>query len=179
MSRVQIGFGGNVGAVATNLQRALEEIARLPATRVVRVSSLYRTAPVGLVDQPDYVNGVLEAETELDPADLLGELLDIERSLGRTRDVRGGPRTVDLDLLLWEDRIIATPSLQVPHPRMHERGFVLVPLAEVAPGAVHPVEQKTVRELLEDLGPTPDVIPLGRAGWADALEEELRCSEGS
>lgn len=171
MSRVHIGFGGNLGDVETNLRRALEAVSHLAKTRVVRISSLYRTAPVGVEDQPDFVNGVLEVETDLDPQDLLRALLEIERSLGRTRGARWGPRTVDLDLLLWEDRVMHTAALDLPHPRMHERGFVLVPLAEIAPRARHPELGKEVRELLEELGPTADVTPMGRPPWVDALDE--------
>jgi 2-amino-4-hydroxy-6-hydroxymethyldihydropteridine diphosphokinase len=179
MPRVHIGFGGNLGDVDANLRGALEAIAGLPATLVVRVSSLYRTAPVGLLEQPDFTNGVVEVETGLEPSELLRRLLEIEQSLGRTREVSGGPRTVDLDVLLWEDRIVETSVLQVPHPHMHERGFVLVPLNEIAPRAVHPTLGRTVRELLGELGPTPDVIPLGRPRWARAREEETRCSAES
>jgi len=175
MARALIAFGGNVGDVEASLRLALEAVARLPGTRVVRVSGLYRTAPVGVVDQPAFLNGAVEVETALGPAELLRRLLEIEAGLGRTRDVRWGPRTVDLDLILYEEQVVATPELEVPHPRMHERGFVLVPLAEIAPDAGHPVIGRTVRELLADLGPTPDVIPLGRPAWAEALEKKPPC----
>ncbi len=175
MPRALIAFGGNVGDVEGNLRLALEALAALPGTRVVRVSGLYRTAPVGVVDQPAFVNGAAEVETALGPAELLRHLLDIEVGLGRVRDVRWGPRTVDLDLILYGEQVVSTPDLEVPHPRMHERGFVLVPLAEIAPEAGHPVLGRTVRELLADLGPTPDVIPLGRPAWAEALEKERPC----
>ena len=175
MPRALIAFGGNVGDVEANLRRALKALAALPGTRVVRVSGLYRTEPVGVVDQPAFLNGAVEVETALGPAELLRHLLEIEAGLGRVRDVRWGPRTVDLDLILYGERVVGTPDLEVPHPRMHERGFVLVPLAEIAPQARHPVLGRTVRELLADLGPTPDVIPLGRPAWAEALEKEPPC----
>lgn len=172
MARVHVAFGGNVGAVEETLRRALEAVAKLPRTRLRRVSPLYRTAPVGVTDQPEFVNGAVEVETGLAPEAFLAELLSIERSLGRTREVRWGPRTVDLDVALWEDLVIRTPALEVPHPRLHERAFVLAPLADLAPEARHPVLGATIRDLLEALGPSAGVHCLGRPPWAESLEED-------
>lgn len=171
MGRAHVAFGGNVGDVERNLRRALEAVAALPGTRIQKVSSLYQTAPVGVQDQPEFVNGALELETGLSPEELLRHLLEIETALGRTREVRWGPRTVDLDLILYEDRVLRSLALELPHPRMHQRGFVLVPLAEIAPHTVHPGFGKRVSQLLDDLGPTDDVRLLGRPEWLDSLEE--------
>lgn len=171
MARAHIGFGGNEGEVEDNLRSALKAIQGLPQTRIVRVSSLYRTTPEGVLDQADFVNGVLEVDTGLEPLGLLQALLRIEASLGRTRVVRWGPRTVDLDLLLWEGCALDTPELTLPHPRMHERAFVLVPFTEIRPDAVHPGSGRAVRELLAALGPTRGVVPIGRPAWVNALEE--------
>ena len=166
-----VAFGGNVGAVQENLRRAIEAVAALPETRLTRSSSLYRTAPVGVEDQPEFVNGALAVETRLPARDLLAALLGIEQTLGRTREVRWGPRTVDLDLILYGDTVVDQADLELPHPRMHQRGFVVVPLAEVAGALRHPLLGCTVAELLRDLGPTPDVELLGRPGWLDDLQE--------
>ena len=170
--RVFVGFGGNVGSVEENLRHALESVDSLSGTTVRRISSLYRTAPVGVTDQPEFVNGAVEVETALVPEAFLRALLDIEGSLGRVRERKWGPRTVDLDVLLWGQEVLATPALEVPHPRLHERAFVLVPLAEIASDVRHPVLGATMAELLTRLGPVPDVQTLGRPGWLDSLEKK-------
>ena len=110
----------------------------LPDTRLARMSSLYRSAPVGYLEQPDFINAVAQIETALSPRALLDALLEIERRLGRVRDFPNAPRTLDLDLVLYGETVCAEPALTVPHPRMHERAFVLVPLAEIAPEAMVP-----------------------------------------
>lgn len=131
--RAFIGLGANLGDPRRSVEEALAEIAALPQTRLLRRSSLYRTAPVD-AGGPDYVNAVAEVETALAPIELLRALLDIEQAHGRRRSVRNAPRTLDLDLLLHGATTVETPELTLPHPRLHQRAFVLEPLLEVAPG---------------------------------------------
>ena len=139
--RACIGLGGNLGDVADTLRSALAGLAALPRTRVVATSGFHRTPAWGVESQPDFINAAAVLETTLAPHALLEALLDIERRHGRERagdGSRWGPRTLDLDLLLYADQVIDEPGLVVPHPHMHARAFVLVPLAEVAPDAVVP-----------------------------------------
>lgn len=135
---VFVGLGSNLDDPPAQIRRALQALAALPGTRVVRRSSLYRNPPAGYLDQPEFVNAVARIETRLAPRALLERLLAIERVQGRVRDVPNGPRTLDLDILLYGDRKVRSRGLTIPHPRMLERAFVLVPLAEIAPGAVVP-----------------------------------------
>jgi len=135
MTRAYVGLGANLDDPRTHIERALAELARLPRTRLVARSSLYRSAPVGFRAQPDFLNAVAALDTDLDPQSLFEALRAIERRHGRERPFPGAPRTLDLDLLLYGEDTIATPTLAVPHPRMHERAFVLAPLAEIAPEA--------------------------------------------
>lgn len=137
-ARAFIAFGANIGDPAASFEHACAALAALPDTTVVRRSSLYRSAPVGVEDQPDFINGVIEVRTGIAPDALLAHLLDIEREAGRRRDSHCAPRTLDLDLLLYDERVIHVPGLEVPHPRMHQRAFVLVPLVEIAPDAAIP-----------------------------------------
>lgn len=129
-----IGLGGNLGDVAATLHEALHALDALPGTRLARASRLYRTPAWGNTAQPDFVNAAALLETQLDVRDLLDALLDIERRFGREREhgERWGPRTLDLDLLLYGDAVIDEPGLRVPHPHLHERAFALLPLAEIA-----------------------------------------------
>ena len=127
-----VGLGANLGEPEAQVRRAIAALRRLPRTRLVAASSLYRSAPVGVGEQPDFVNAVAEVETTLSARELLDELLAMEARFGRERPAPGAPRTLDLDLLLYGDQVIAEPGLAVPHPRMHERAFVLAPLAEIA-----------------------------------------------
>ena len=134
-----VGLGGNLGDAAASVRDAFVALGRLPGTRLLRASRLYRTPAWGVTAQPDFVNAVAMIETTLAPTALLQELLRIERDAGRDRLADGsdrwGPRTLDLDLLLYGDAVIDVPGLSVPHPHMHERAFVLVPLLEIAPDA--------------------------------------------
>lgn len=127
-----IGLGANLGDAAGTLRAALGTLAGLPAVSALQASPLYRSAPVDS-SGPDYLNAVARVETSLEPHALLAQLQAIEQAHGRERPYRNAPRTLDLDLLLYEDRTIATPTLAVPHPRLHERAFVLHPLADLAP----------------------------------------------
>ena len=151
MVTAYIGLGANLGDREANIKRALEEIVR-KGCRLVRISSMYETAPVGFEDQPDFLNTVAEIETEAGPAELLAVLDEIEQKIGRRETFKWGPRIVDLDILLYGDRILEEDNLKIPHPEMHKRAFVLSPLAEIAPDALHPVLGLTARELSEKVG---------------------------
>jgi 2-amino-4-hydroxy-6-hydroxymethyldihydropteridine diphosphokinase len=138
MAHAVIGLGANLGDPAAQLRAAIDAIGRLPGTRVVAVSSFYRTAPVGYAAQPDFVNAAIAVETALEPRALLEHLRRIEATAGRARSFKNAPRMLDLDVLLYGDRTIAEPGLAIPHPRLHERAFALAPLVEIEPGAVVP-----------------------------------------
>ena len=129
--RAFIGLGSNLGDRLANLQRAADILRGSKGIRVARSSRIYETDPVGGPPQPDYLNAVLEVETELDPLDLLAACNEVERALERVRGERWGPRSIDVDVLTFDDRAIEDPRLTVPHPRMHERAFVLLPLLEL------------------------------------------------
>jgi len=134
-NRAVIGLGSNLQQPSEQVQQAVTDFAQIPQTEVIKSSSLYRSLPMGPADQPDYINAVVEIETELEPHALLDALQAIEQKHGRVRDgERWGPRTLDLDILLYSDVQIADERLQVPHPGMAERAFVLYPLAEILPG---------------------------------------------
>jgi len=138
MNTAYIALGANLGDPASTIRAAFGALANLPDSRVVHCSSLYRTAPVGIVDQPEFINAVAQLETTLAPESMLDALLDIEQRFGRIRGEKDGPRTLDLDLLLYNDQFLDLPRLTLPHPRLHLRAFVLQPLAEIAPDLVIP-----------------------------------------
>jgi 2-amino-4-hydroxy-6-hydroxymethyldihydropteridine diphosphokinase len=152
MPRAWIGLGSNLGDKLGYVKKALGMIEGLRETRLVAVSSVYDTAPVGREDQPRFLNAVVEVATALGPAELLGALLAIEDRCGRVRRDVWGPRTLDLDLLVYGDVRVSSPDLTVPHPRLAERAFVLVPLAEIAPDLVVPGFDRDVSALVADLG---------------------------
>ena len=133
-----VGVGSNLGEPVAQVGSALEELDRLPRSRVVKRSSLYRSAPVGYAAQPDFVNAVAQLETALPAEQLLAELQQIEARHGRARSFANAPRTLDLDLLLYGDSVQSSDKLTLPHPRMHERAFVLAPLVEIAEEASVP-----------------------------------------
>jgi 2-amino-4-hydroxy-6-hydroxymethyldihydropteridine diphosphokinase len=139
MARAYVGLGANIGSRRATLERALELLGAWDGIEVVAVSSFRETDPVGFLDQPRFLNAAAMLETELPPRELLGRLLAVERALGRTREgPRFGPRTVDLDLLVYGDARLSEPGLELPHPRLHERRFALEPLAELDPRLVVP-----------------------------------------
>jgi len=133
-----VALGSNLADPVAQIRRALGALAALPDTRLVRHSSFYRNPPAGGLDQPDFVNAVAEIETPIGPGELLRRLLDIERAHGRVRDYPNAPRTLDLDIVLYGTGRVVEPGLTVPHPRMLERSFVMIPLAEIAPAAMVP-----------------------------------------
>lgn len=147
-ARVAIGFGSNLGDSTAICREALERLQASPGLGRPRISRFYRSEPVGYLDQGWFVNGAVLLETELEPLQVLDLAHRIEREFGRERRQRWGPRTLDLDLLFYDDRQVALPELTLPHPRLQDRRFVLVPLAEIAPDWLHPVLQLTIAELL-------------------------------
>ena len=164
--RAYVGLGANLGDREDTIRRAVALVDELAGVDVVSVSSLRETEPWGPVEQPRYLNGAVAVETDLPPRELLDALLEIERRLGRARDdeERWGPRTIDLDLLLYGDLVLDEPGLDVPHPRLHERRFALEPLAELALDAFVP-GRGTAAELLRAL----DTPPQGTGSRADVV----------
>lgn len=149
--RVYLALGSNVGDRERHLQQAVEQLAGV--MRLLRASSTYETKPMYVTDQPNFLNLVLEAETDSFPRMLLRRTKAIEQDLGRGPGIRNGPRTIDIDILFFGRFVIETPDLAIPHPRLAERRFVLEPLAELAPELRHPVTKKTVKQMLAATAP--------------------------
>ena len=153
MPLAYIGFGSNIGDRLTHIQNAIQNLSKTEGITLRQISSLYKTDPVGYEAQAQFLNGVAAIQTTLSPLPLLHILKDIETAIGRKHRTRWGPREIDLDILIYGDMCLQTEKLVIPHPEMHRRGFVLVPLAEIAPNLVHPVFQETIQTLhnrLED-----------------------------
>jgi 2-amino-4-hydroxy-6-hydroxymethyldihydropteridine diphosphokinase len=158
MATIYLSLGSNKGDRAQYIARAIAALAE-HGVNVIQESPLYETEPVDTSSKTWFLNCVIEAETKLLPPQLMHTLLDIERSLGRRRRVLRGPRVIDMDILLYDDRVVRTDPLVIPHPRMAERRFVLVPFAEIAPEARHPVFKKTIAELLAEVPDRSEVKP--------------------
>lgn len=172
MNTVYIALGSNIQPMVEYLRRSIVLIKALPDTVVINQSHVYQTAPKGYIDQADFYNMVIEIHTKLSPERLLTALHQIEHHLHRKRLIPNGPRTIDLDILLYEQCVIETPTLIIPHPRLHERAFVLVPLNELT-GTYHvPNKHHTVEELLKQLPPSEklEVTVIGRL---ETLDEHL------
>ena len=152
---VYLSLGSNLGDRRSNLRNAIGKLLNLGD--LIAVSSFYETEPVDFVDQPWFLNCAVALQTTLSAEDLLKEIAAVEREMGRQRDIPKGPRTVDIDILLFGKAVMKTARLTIPHPAMHERRFVLEPLAEIAPEVQHPVLKKTLRELLTGLPAAPKV----------------------
>ncbi|NJD54988.1 MAG: 2-amino-4-hydroxy-6-hydroxymethyldihydropteridine diphosphokinase [Nitrospirae bacterium] len=153
MAIVHIGIGSNIGDRQENCREAIRQLG-LQGVKVIKESSMIETEPWGVADQPRFINMAVEAETALMPSQLFIILKNIEKDMGRTAAVRWGPRVIDLDILFYDDMVLDSPELKIPHPYLQERPFVLIPLAEIAPEKVHPVLKKTMREL--GSGPADD-----------------------
>jgi len=155
-----LGFGTNLGDRKKNLSQALNTLNDRPDLAVLRTSSIYETEPWGLADQPSFLNIVAEIATSIPPGELLERVKKLEQDMGREDGPRFGPRLIDIDILLLEDQVVDEPDLTVPHARLHERAFVLVPLAELAPELVHPVLDVSIGSLAEKVDGLDGVIPL-------------------
>ncbi len=151
MYAAYIGFGSNIGDRLAHIQNAIHALSETDGITLQKISSLYKTDPVGYEAQAQFLNGVAAIQTILSPLSLLHTLKDIETAIGRKHRIRWGPREIDLDILIYGDLCLQTDTLVIPHPEMHLRGFVLVPLAEIAPDLVHPVFQETIQTLLNRL----------------------------
>jgi len=156
-----IGVGSNIDPYE-NCAKGVRRLLGHPRIRLLGLSSLFRTSPVSPVPQPDFLNCALKVQWEGSPHDLLALLLSVEKEQGRKREVPLGPRTLDLDILLFDDLILETPDLVIPHPRLHERRFALVPCLEIDPGLVHPLFRRRLSQFLEEIGDEQRLEVFGR-----------------
>jgi 2-amino-4-hydroxy-6-hydroxymethyldihydropteridine diphosphokinase len=163
---VYLSLGSNLGDRAAHLRAALRALENV--VTIQKTSSLYATDPVGVTDQPEFLNLAVEAETVLEPFQLLTAIKHVERHVGRQPTFRWGPRVVDIDILLYGDRVLETPELTIPHPQMSNRAFVLVPLAEIAPGLIHPFQRQTIAELAANVPGAGGVRPYVSPGRDDS-----------
>ena len=164
MDIAYIGFGSNIGDRLKHIQNALHALSKTEGITVKKISSIYKTDPVGYEAQAEFLNGAAALQTDLSPHALLHTLKNIEIALGRQHRLRWGPREIDLDILIYGDVCLQSEKLILPHPEMHLRRFVLAPLAEIAPGLVHPVFQERIQILLERLGDRQSVSKSGSIG---------------
>jgi GTP cyclohydrolase-4 len=162
MAIVYLCLGSNLGDMKKNLMQALESLSE--QVRIEKISSLYQTEPVGYKEQPDFLNAVCRCSTELRPSQLLEFVKKIEAAMGRVSSFKDAPRPIDIDILLYDNEIVESPALTIPHPRLAERAFVLVPFVEIEPDVPHPVTGQTVREMRDELGPVKGVRKCGEAG---------------
>lgn len=165
-----IALGSNLGDRLSYLRRALNGLQREDGIAVVALSRVYETKPMGLTHQPDFYNMVIQVKTRLVPADLLSVCMQIEKENGRLRTLRWGPRTLDLDILLYGSEVIEEPNLIIPHPRMHDRAFVLLPLCDLAPERIHPVLGRPFRELAREVQGKEGVVPCTTIHWPAVSE---------
>lgn len=152
MVTAYLGLGANLGDREANIDKSLVELARQGDCKLIKTSSLYETDPVGISEQPDFLNAVAEIETEMTPKELLAAIKEVERRLGRERTVKWGPRIIDIDVLLYGDQCLSEDNLEIPHPEMNKRAFVLTPLEEIAPLVKHPKLGLTVRQMSAEVG---------------------------
>lgn len=175
MPLAYLGIGSNIGNKIGYIRRSLVALSRLPKTKITKVSSLYETEPYGKKEQPWFINVVVEISTELSPLELLKKCKSIETRLGRQERERWAEREIDIDILLYGDIVLSTPELQIPHPDMHNRRFVLIPLSEIAPNAIHPIFKKSISQLLIECKDTTRIIHIPeKIDLKNIIEPEVR-----
>ena len=155
---VYLALGTNLGNRKNNLNEAIQSLP--PQVEIIAVSRLYETAPAYVLDQPAFLNMALRGHAELSPPDLLAFLKQLEQRIGREKSIRYGPRKIDLDIIFYNNLVLNLPDLQIPHPRMQERGFVLHPLTDIAPNYVHPVLNRTITDLAADLASDNGILTI-------------------